>query len=91
VRYSLNKCGSLNDVVFNQVLVCGEDDENTDAILKFIQESGVCWCGGSMWKDRKVIRISVCSWATTKEDILQSVATFVHAREKARTIFASPI
>jgi glutamate/tyrosine decarboxylase-like PLP-dependent enzyme len=74
----------LNDVVFNQVLVSGENDENTDAILKLIQESGICWCGGSMWRDKKVIRISVCSWATTKEDILQSAAAFAQAKEKAQ-------
>jgi hypothetical protein len=30
-----------------------------------------------------VIRISVCSWATTEDDISRSVLAFVAAREKA--------
>jgi len=71
----------LNDVVFNQVLVRCETDELTGKILKKIQDLRVCWCGGSRWKDKDVIRISVCSWATTPEDITLSVESFVKARD----------
>ncbi len=66
----------LNDVVFNQVLVaCGNDSE-TEETLKNLKESRECWCGGSQWFGRKVIRISVCSWATTEEDVSRSVKAF---------------
>lgn len=74
----------LNDVVFNQVLVSCDTPKETEATLKNIQESGECWCGGAVWKGQPVIRISVCSWATTTEDIDRSVAAFVRARERAR-------
>ncbi|MEW5722658.1 MAG: aminotransferase class V-fold PLP-dependent enzyme [Thermodesulfobacteriota bacterium] len=73
-----------NEVVFNQVLVSGETPEETTATLKNIQESGECWCGGAVWNNEPVIRISVCSWATTAQDVDRSVAAFVKAREKAR-------
>ncbi|RMF00667.1 MAG: aspartate aminotransferase family protein [Chloroflexi bacterium] len=73
----------LNDVVFNQVLVSCGDDELTRRTLKYIQQSGECWVGGSTWFDRAVIRISVCSWATTREDVSRSVRAFVAARDKA--------
>ncbi len=73
-----------NDVVFNQVLAsCGGDDELTSSVLEDLQSGGVCWCGGSTWNGTAVIRVSVCSWATTEEDIERSVAAFVAARRRA--------
>ena len=73
----------LNDVVFNQVLVAGDDDSDTDALLAAVQQSGECWVGGSSWRGRRVIRISVCSWATTEADVSRSVRAFVAARQHA--------
>jgi len=73
----------LNDVVFNQVLVSCGADELTDKVLRHIQNSGECWAGGATWKERSVIRISVCSWATTAEDIARSVKAFALARAQA--------
>ena len=70
----------LNEVVFNQVLVAGDTPEQTAAVLKNLQQSGECWCGGARWHDTPVIRVSVCSWATTPEDIRRTVRAFVKAR-----------
>jgi glutamate/tyrosine decarboxylase-like PLP-dependent enzyme len=77
----------LNEVVFNQVLVHCRDSGTTKAILKNVQEDGVCWCGGSKWEGKDVIRISVCSWATTEEDVRLSVQSFARARER---VFGRP-
>jgi glutamate/tyrosine decarboxylase-like PLP-dependent enzyme len=72
----------LNDVVFNQVIVSPSDDEAiTQSIMDAIQQSGECWVGGSLWDGKKVIRISVCSWVTTPEDISRSVQAFIQARD----------
>jgi len=76
----------LNEVVFNQILVSCSTAEETNETLKNIQESGECWCGGSIWNSEPVIRISVCSWATTAKDINRSVAAFIKAREKYHEI-----
>ncbi len=73
----------LNDVVFNQVIVACDSPELTQATLKNIQDGGECWCGGSKWFGEPVIRISVCSWVTTEDDVRRSVQAFVDAREKA--------
>ncbi len=72
----------LNDVVFNQVLIACGDDAATEAILAAVQQSGECWVGGSYWRERRVIRISVCSWATTEADVSRSVRAFVVARKQ---------
>ena len=75
----------LNEVVFNQVLVACESDSETEETLKNLQELRECWCGGSVWFDKKVIRISVCSWATTEEDVTRSIRSFVLARNLTKT------
>ncbi len=74
----------LNDIVFNQVLVTCDNEEETETTLKNLQDLRDCWCGGSVWFDKKVIRISVCSWATTEKDIDISIKSFVKARMMAK-------
>lgn len=69
----------LNEVVFNQVLVRCDTDEITDQTIAKIQELRECWVGGSTWQGKKVIRISVCSWATTEADITRSLKSFEEA------------
>ena len=75
----------LNDVVFNQIVVSCGTDELTSATISLIQASGEAWVGGSTWFGRTVIRISICSWATTTKDVTRSVQAFVVAREEAGT------
>ena len=75
----------LNEVVFNQVLVACDTETITTATIDNIQQSGHCWVGGTRWQQKSVLRISVCSWATTAADITASVETFVAARELARS------
>jgi glutamate/tyrosine decarboxylase-like PLP-dependent enzyme len=69
----------LNDVVFNQVLVQCKTDELTVKTMENVQHLRECWAGGSLWNDRKVIRVSICSWATTSSDISRSVKSFEKA------------
>jgi len=73
----------LNQVVFNQLLVGCGDAARTAATIRSIQQSGECWVGGTEWRGRSAIRISVCSWATTAEDVSRSVAAFCDARSRA--------
>jgi len=67
----------LNDVVINQVLVSFGDDETTRKIIAEIQTDGTCWCGGTVWQDHVAMRISVSSWATTEEDVEQSLSAIL--------------
>jgi glutamate/tyrosine decarboxylase-like PLP-dependent enzyme len=73
----------LNDVVINQVLVCFGDDDATERVINRIQRSGECWCGGTIWKGRKAMRISVSSWATTDADVQRSLAAMIAAARDA--------
>jgi len=71
----------INEVVFNQVLVAYGTNEETKAIVSYIQNSGKAWLGGSTWEGRAVIRISICSWATTEEDLETILALFKAAKQ----------
>jgi len=64
----------------NQVLVACGDDETTDATLAAIQADATCWPTGTVWRDRHAIRISVCNWQTTLDDVDRSVAAMSSAR-----------
>ncbi|MBQ0733140.1 pyridoxal phosphate-dependent decarboxylase family protein [Aquimarina celericrescens] len=82
---SLNGFFVENNVVFNQVIVSCENDTTTQNVLKNIQELRECWLGGSIWKGKKVIRVSICSWATTEKDIIGSVNSFKEALKIEKT------
>jgi glutamate/tyrosine decarboxylase-like PLP-dependent enzyme len=57
----------LNDVVLNQVLVAMPADR-----IARIQAEGTLWAGGTVWRGRSALRISVCGWPTTTADIERS-------------------
>lgn len=69
----------LNEVALNQVLVSFGDDAKTRRVISALQEEGTCWCGGTVWHGRSAMRISVSSWATTADDVEQSLAAMLRA------------
>jgi glutamate/tyrosine decarboxylase-like PLP-dependent enzyme len=64
----------LNEVVFNQVLVrFGSNATNvTDRVLAAVQREGTCWMSGTEWDGEPAMRISVCNWRTSEDDIRRS-------------------
>ena len=77
----------LNEVVLNQVLVqfrpADGDDETaaplTQRVITSVQQEGTCWAGGTKWHGQTAMRISICNWATTEEDIDRSAAAILAA------------
>ncbi len=67
----------LNEVVYNQVLVSFGDAETTQRAIAAIQADGTCWCGITVWQGRTAMRISVCSWATTDQDVERSLEAMI--------------
>ncbi|MFJ1539903.1 pyridoxal phosphate-dependent decarboxylase family protein [Micromonospora chalcea] len=72
----LNEAGFevVNDVVLNQVLVGFGDDAHTDRVVAAVQADGTCWVGGTTWRGRRLMRISVSNATTTEADVDRSVA-----------------
>jgi glutamate/tyrosine decarboxylase-like PLP-dependent enzyme len=69
----------LNQVELNQVLVSFGSPEETQRTIAAVQQEGTCWCGGTVWKGRTAMRISVCNWSTTDEDVDSSIEAIVRA------------
>jgi glutamate/tyrosine decarboxylase-like PLP-dependent enzyme len=72
----------LNEVVINQVLVSFGSAERTLRTIARIQRDGTCWCGSTVWQGETAMRISVSSWATSKEDVERSLAAMLKAAEE---------
>jgi glutamate/tyrosine decarboxylase-like PLP-dependent enzyme len=75
----------LNTVSLNQVIVSfGEGDAvsrraATEAVIARIQQGDVCFAAGAQWRGDWVMRLSVCSGATTARDIEISAAAIIAA------------
>ena len=44
-----------------------------------IQLDGTCWLGGTSWRGRPAIRVSVSNWMTTEDDVRRSAAVIREA------------
>ena len=73
----------LNEVVLNQVLVSFGNDDVTHRVIEGVQKEGTCWCGGTVWRGRAAMRISVSSWVTTAEDVDASLAAIRRVAREA--------
>ncbi len=81
----------LNNVVLNQVIVrFGTDaeaergDQLTRDTIARIQQDGVCFAGGAMWRGRQIMRISVIGGETSDEDGRISAEAMIAAWRKIR-------
>ena len=66
----------VNDVVLNQVLFRFDTDEQTDEVLRTVQDTGDVWMSGTTWDGRRAIRISVSNWQTTEQEIELALRSF---------------
>lgn len=69
---------ALAHPVINQGLVRflspdGDHDRRTDEVIAQLQDSGEVWFGGVTWQGRRAMRISVCNWLTSDEDIERTI------------------
>jgi glutamate/tyrosine decarboxylase-like PLP-dependent enzyme len=69
----------LNEVVLNQVLFRFESDEQTDEVLRRVQEDSRVWMSGTTWDGRKAIRVSVSNWQTGDDEVDLAVSAFAEA------------
>ncbi len=62
----------------NQALVrfldpAGDHDGRTEAVVAAVQASGKAWFGSTSWRGMRAMRISVCDWRTTEDDVARAV------------------
>lgn len=66
----------LNDVELNQVLFRFATDDETNAVLRAVQDDGASWMGGTIWDGRPAIRISISNWQTSDDDVERTLAVY---------------
>lgn len=80
----------MNEVVLNQVLVRfdppdvspEEGDNWTREVIAQVQREGTCWLSGTVWRGRALMRISVCNWSTTAEDVRRSATAILSSHQR---------
>lgn len=70
--------------VINQGLVRfraadGDHGRRTEAVVRRIQAGGEAWFGTALWRNMRVMRVSVCNHATTERDVDRAVAAVAAA------------
>jgi glutamate/tyrosine decarboxylase-like PLP-dependent enzyme len=75
----------LAPVVLNQALVAFGDDATTQAVVAAVQDEGTCWAGGTIWKGRAAMRLSVSDTSTTADDIDRTADAILRCFNATRT------
>ncbi len=52
-----------------------DHDRRTDAVIAAIRETGEAFFGGTTWRGKRCMRVSVSNWQTTDADVERAVAT----------------
>ena len=60
----------------------GDHDRRTDEVIARLQADGTAWFGGTTWNGVRAMRVSVCSWRTTEDDVTRTI-------EAARRVLAA--
>ena len=50
-----------------------EHDRRTDEVIASIVATGEAFFGGTTWRGRRAMRVSVCNWQTSDEDVARAV------------------
>ena len=59
-------------------------DRRTDEVIAAILKTGEAFFGGTTWRGRRAMRISVSNWSTTEHDIDRTADAILHAAESLR-------
>ncbi|GMA36412.1 pyridoxal phosphate-dependent decarboxylase family protein [Demequina litorisediminis] len=71
-------------VALNQVLVRFGDDAATQTVIAAVQAEGTTWAGGTVWRGRHAMRLSVSDTATTVDDVRAAAAAILEAAAVTR-------
>ncbi len=52
----------------------GDHDRLTDRLAEQIRDSGTAWFGTTTWNSMRAMRVSVCNWRTTDDDVDRTIA-----------------
>ena len=56
-----------------------DHDRHTDAVIAAILKTGEAFFGGTTWRGRRAMRVSVCNWQTSEADVERVIAAVKQA------------
>jgi len=56
----------------------GDHDRRTDQVISAILASGEAFFGGTVWRGKRVMRVSVSNWRTSDSDVDRAVKAVAH-------------
>lgn len=51
-----------------------EHDQHTDAVIARITQTGEALFSGTTWRGKRCMRVSVCNWQTSEDDVARAIA-----------------
>ncbi len=57
-------------------------DQRTDAVIAEIEATGEAFFSGTTWRGRRCMRVSVCNWQTSEQDVARAVAAVANMLEQ---------
>jgi glutamate/tyrosine decarboxylase-like PLP-dependent enzyme len=91
----LSGAEALAEPIINQGLVrfldpsavATEQDHNrrTEKVIAAIVASGEAFFGGTTWHGKRAMRVSVCNWRTSQEDVQRSINSVARVLEQFRS------
>jgi glutamate/tyrosine decarboxylase-like PLP-dependent enzyme len=59
-----------------------DHDRRTDAVIAEVLRTGEAFFGGTTWRGKRCMRVSVCNWQTDERDVERSVAAVQQVLER---------
>ena len=61
-----------------------DNDRRTDEVIAGILQTGEAFFGGTTWRGKRCMRVSVCNWQTSEQDVERAVAAARQALQPSR-------
>lgn len=61
-----------------------DHDIRTDSVISAVTAAGDAFFGGTTWRGQRCMRISVCNWRTTSDDVERTIAAVAQAISSCR-------
>lgn len=63
-----------------------DHDRHTDAVIAAILKTGEAFFGGTTWRGRRAMRVSVCNWQTSEADVSRVIAAVDEAIKSVSSV-----
>lgn len=61
-----------------------DHDRRTDEVIAAVAATGEAFFTGTTWRGRRAMRVSVCNWSTSQDDVERTVKAFAAALRRPR-------